>query len=138
MTRRSALVPVLLTLIVPACSGFSEAMTAHVDVAARVGSSELSVERLASLLAHSKAPLQKELAHQLADYWVDYQLLGRAAARGDSLTTPKDEDQALWAVVGSARARKWFEILSKTWLAGDSAGYLSTRCAAKPRRCGPR
>ena len=33
-----------------ACDGFKEAMTAHVDVVARAGSQELSVNRLADLL----------------------------------------------------------------------------------------
>ncbi len=104
-------------------------MTTHVDVAARAGSTELSVERLAGMLAHSKAPLQKELAHQLADFWVDYQLIARAAARGDSLTAPKDEDQALWAVIGSARARKFFDLLTKTQMGSDTAGYQAKYAA---------
>lgn len=129
MTRRTALVPLIVVLVVPACSGFSEAMTTHVDVAARAGSTELSVERLAGMLAHSKAPLQKELAHQLADFWVDYQLIARAAARGDSLTAPKDEDQALWAVIGSARARKFFDLLTKTQMGSDTAGYQAKYAA---------
>jgi hypothetical protein len=112
-------------IIAAGCGAFSEAMSAHVDVAARAGSQELSVDRLASLLAHAKAPLQKELAHQLTDLWVDYQLLAEAAARGDSLNTTKDQDEALWAVTGSARARKWLEIVSKTWGGNDTAAYAA-------------
>jgi peptidyl-prolyl cis-trans isomerase D len=122
MTRRA---PVLFvaTIALVACSGFREAMTAHVDVVARAGSQELSVDRLASLLAHSKAPLQKEVAHQVADVWVDYQLLGRAAARNDSLNTPADEEAALWAIFGQAKARKWFETLAAARGGDDTAAY---------------
>ena len=125
MNRRLALFPLSALIIAAGCGAFGEAMSAHVDVAARAGSQELSVDRLASLLAHSKAPLQKELAHQLTDLWVDYQLLAEAAVRGDSLNSTKDQDQALWAVVGSARARKWLEIVSKTWGGNDTAAYAA-------------
>jgi PPIC-type PPIASE domain len=121
MNRRLALVSLCTLGVAAACSGFSEAMGAHVDVAAQAGSEELSIDRLASMLAHAKAPLQKELAHQLTDLWVDYQLLADAAVHGDSLNSAKDQDQALWAVIGSARARKWLEVLSKTWVGNDTA-----------------
>ncbi len=123
MNRRFAYLPLSALIIAGACSAFSEAMTSHVDVAASAGNQQLSVDRLASLLAHAKAPLQRELAHQLADLWVDYQLLGQAAARNDSLNTQKDQDEALWAVIGSARARKWLEIVSKNWGGNDTAEY---------------
>jgi hypothetical protein len=125
MNRRFALFPLSALILAAGCGAFSEAMSAHVDVAARAGSQELSVDRLASLLAHAKAPLQKELAHQLTDLWVDYQLLAEAAARGDSLNSTKDQDEALWAVIGSARARKWLEIVSKTWGGNDTAQYAA-------------
>jgi parvulin-like peptidyl-prolyl isomerase len=125
MNRWLALVSSGALVIAAACTGFSEAMSAHVDVAARAGSQELSVDRLASLLAHAKAPLQRELAHQLADLWVDYQLLGQAAARGDSLNSQKDQDAALWAVIGSARARKWLEVVSKAGGGNDTAEYAA-------------
>ena len=125
MNRRFALFPLSALIIAAGCGAFSEAMGAHVDVAARAGSQELSVDRLASLLAHAKAPLQKELAHQLTDLWVDYQLMAEAAARGDSLNTTKDQDEALWAVIGSARARKWLEIVAKNWGGNDTAAYAA-------------
>jgi hypothetical protein len=125
MNRRFALFPLSALIIAAGCGAFSEAMSAHVDVAARAGSQELSVDRLASLLAHAKAPLQKELAHQLTDLWVDYQLLGEAAARGDSLNAQKDMDQALWSVLGAARARKWLEIVAKNAGGSDTAAFAA-------------
>lgn len=129
MKRRFALFPLSALIIAAGCGAFGEAMSAHVDVAARAGSQELSVDRLASLLAHAKAPLQKELAHQLTDLWVDYQLLGEAAARGDSLNAKKDQDEALWAVIGSARARKYLELVAKGAGGDDTAAFAAKYAA---------
>jgi hypothetical protein len=51
----------------------------------------------------------------IVDRWVDYQLLAKAAVNGDSLSDPQLLDQATWAPVANARARKWYERVSKTW-----------------------
>ena len=116
----------LLALVAAAgCRGLLEALTAHVDVAARAGNDELSVTRLATLVGHSRAPLQKEFVRQLALLWVDYQLLGRAAAHGDTLNDPKIEDEALWPIFANARAKHWVDTLTKGWVGGDSAGYAA-------------
>jgi len=104
-----------------ACDGFKEAMTAHVDVVARAGSQELSVNRLADLLSAAKVPANKDNARMLASYWVDLQLLGRAAAEGDTLTDPKVLDDALWSVTSNVKARKWYEQVSKTFPQPDSS-----------------
>ncbi|GLC28134.1 peptidylprolyl isomerase [Roseisolibacter agri] len=90
-----------------ACDGFKEAMTAHVDTVAKAGSQELSVERLGQLMGRSpQIPLQRDVAKNLASLWVDYQLLGTAAAAGDSLADQKTIDDAVWAVVAQERIRK--------------------------------
>jgi peptidyl-prolyl cis-trans isomerase D len=90
-----------------ACDGFKEAMTAHVDTVAKAGSQELSVERLGQLIGRSpQIPLQRDVAKNLASLWVDYQLLGVAAAAGDSLADQKTIDDAVWAVVAQERIRK--------------------------------
>ena len=115
----------LTTLTVAACSGFKEAMTAHVDTVATAGSQALSVDRLASLLAHSKAPLQKEVVRQIVDVWVDYQLLGHAAAIDDSLNSTKDRDQALWAIIGQAKVKKLFDGMFKPDTSADAQKYAS-------------
>jgi PPIC-type PPIASE domain len=116
---------IVTTLTVAACSGFKEAMTAHVDTVATAGSQALSVDRLASMLAHSKAPLQKEVVRQIVDVWVDYQLLGHAASIPDSLNSTKDMDQALWAIIGQAKAKKLFTQLFKSDTSQDAAKYAS-------------
>ena len=79
-----------------ACDGFKEAMTAHVDVAARAGSQELSVTRLAEMLGASKIPLRRDVVQTVADMWVNYQLLARAAAHNDSLNQQQLIDEAMW------------------------------------------
>jgi parvulin-like peptidyl-prolyl isomerase len=109
------------TAALAACDGFKEAMTAHVDVVARAGSQELSVTRLSELLGNSKAPLRKDVAKAVADLWVNYQLLGKAAAQNDSLHDAKLVDEAMWATIANARAKKWYDIVSKTFTSGDPA-----------------
>ena len=99
-----------------ACEGFKEAMTAHVDVAAKAGSQELSVTRLAELLASAGVPLNKQNARALANYWVDLQLLGRAAADKDTVVNdPKVFDQATWSLTSNLKAKKWYDEVSKTF-----------------------
>ena len=101
--------------ILAGCDGFKEAMTAHVDVAARTPSQELSVERLAELLGTSKIPVSEDNAKALADVWVNYQLLAHASAQGDSLKDTKLIDEALWPVLAQQKASKWHDMLVKTW-----------------------
>jgi hypothetical protein len=63
------------------------------------------------------------VVRQIVDVWVDYQLLGHAAAINDSLNAPKDRDQALWAIVGQAKAKKLFESLFKGDTAANAQKY---------------
>src|SRR5574338_1094678 len=125
--------PLVLTLAVcvplAACDGFKEAMTAHVDVAARAGSQELSVTRLSDLLGASKVPLRRDVVETVANMWVNYQLLARAAAHDDSPNQPELVDEAMWPATTNTRIRKWYEVVSKTWPMPDSgnnaAAYAS-------------
>ena len=97
------------------CDGFREAMTAHVDVVARAGNQELTTERLAELLGNSQIPLNEEAARTVANIWVNYQLMGRAAANNDSLNEPEMVDEAMWAMLSQAKANKWHEQVRSTW-----------------------
>ena len=110
-----------------ACDGLKEALTAHVDVAARAASQELSVTRLADLLGNAKVPvpITKENASIVADLWANYQLLARAAAAGDSLTDKKAIDKAVAPVTKNARLRKFMDSLTKTFKvdSGSEATY---------------
>jgi len=111
--------------VLAACDGFKEALSAHQDIVARAAGQELSVERLSDIMARSKAPLEKKYARVLADHWVNYQLLGRAAAAGDSLLDQKVMDAALWNVVANARASKFYQTVSSKWQGADSTADFS-------------
>ncbi|HTL95453.1 MAG TPA: peptidylprolyl isomerase [Gemmatimonadaceae bacterium] len=109
-----------VAMVLIACEGFKDAMTAHVDVAAKAGSQELSVQRLGSLLAQAKVPANHEIATTITNLWVDYELLADAAAHQDSLTDPKLVDQALWSVIAQERMSKWHEQHAKTYTGMDT------------------
>ncbi|MFN8573925.1 MAG: peptidylprolyl isomerase [Gemmatimonadaceae bacterium] len=117
---RSRLLALLLVASVTACEGFKEAMTAHVDVAARAGSQELSVQRLADMIGKSQVPVRKEVAQSIADVWVNYQLLGVAAANGDTLNDPKAIDDAMWPVYTQQKTRKWYDKISASFVTDTS------------------
>jgi hypothetical protein len=130
MKRSSLLVLVLSATTLAACSGLKDALTAHVDVVARAGSQELSVTRLSDLLANSKigVPINKDVATLVArDLWVPYQLLGLAAARGDSLTDPKAIDAAAAGMIENAKLGRFMEGVSAKFPqdSGSEAAYLS-------------
>ncbi len=104
-----------------ACAGLKEAMSAHVDTAAKAGSQELSVDRLAKLLGEATVPPRKDVAQAIANAWVDYELLGQTAAKGDTVVTDKALDSALWAPISSLKAKKYYEMVSKDWGTPDTA-----------------
>jgi hypothetical protein len=109
------------------CDGLKEALTAHVDVAARAGNQELSVTRLADLLGNAKiaVPITKETAAVIADLWVNYQLLGHASAIGDSLGDHKAIDEAVEPITKNMRLRKFTDTLMKSFKvdSGTEATY---------------
>jgi hypothetical protein len=111
-----------IALSVSACDGLREAFTAHVDVVARVGSQELSTERLGAMIGNSQIPMQPEVVKAVADLWVNYQLVALAAAKGDSLNDPKLVDEVMWAQIAQLKARKFFTQISATFAKDDTTG----------------
>lgn len=85
------------------------------DVAASVGSKQLSTTRLAEILGSTQAPLEKDVARSIAELWVNYQLVAVAAAKGDSLTDKKTMDDALWSQASNLRVKKFYDTYQKTW-----------------------
>lgn len=85
------------------------------DVAAKAGDQELSATRLAEVIAHSGAPLEKDVARNIAELWVNYQLAGLAAANNDSLSDAKVMKDALWSQIDNIRVKKFYENVSKGW-----------------------
>ena len=144
-----------------ACDGLKEALTAHVDVAAKAANQELSVTRLADLLGNAKVPvpITKENAGVVADLWVNYQLLAHAAAVGDSLVDKKAIDQAVNPITKNMRLRKFTDTLVKSFkvdsgseatynqAAGDlyaarhilfESTFIRPSSMSSPKRCGNR
>jgi peptidyl-prolyl cis-trans isomerase D len=81
MTRVVAFAAIASALTLTACDSFGQAMTSHTDVLARAAGHELSVEQVTDLLAPAtRLPVQPEVVDAVANLWVDYTLLGRAAA----------------------------------------------------------
>jgi hypothetical protein len=113
--------------LLTACEGLKEALTAHVDVVARAGSQELSVNRLGDLLGGAKiqVPVSRETAVILADIWTGYQQLAYAAAHGDSLNDKKAIDQALAPIINVQKLSKFMDSVQKTFKvdSGSEAAY---------------
>lgn len=124
MTRfRPTSIALVALLLLPACGAFKDAMTAHVDVVARAGNQELTIDHLAALMASSEMPLRPDAARMLAQIWVNYQLLGQAGAHGDSLMSIENADRGMWSAVAQLRTRKYYEIISADWPTSDPATF---------------
>ncbi|MHB1863598.1 MAG: peptidylprolyl isomerase [Gemmatimonadaceae bacterium] len=129
MRIRSLLALAAAGVAVTACAGLKEAFTAHTNVVATAGSQELSVTRLGNLVGHAKLqiPPNREVSEIVAGLWVDYQLLGEAAAKGDSLTDKKEIDAATKSFTTQMLLRHMQDAIDKM-LVKDSAteaGYNS-------------
>ena len=121
--KRLALAAIAVGAIAQLAGCNSGALSAHADTVAKAGSQELTVKKLSELLGASKVPLRKDVVRVVADLWVNYQLIAKAGANGDSLNEAKQLDSALWAPIANARARKFFEVVSKGWsIAAPSDG----------------
>ncbi len=112
MKRTSLLILALCATTLAACDGLSEAFSAHTDVVATAGSQQLTATRLGDLLGKAKMqiPLNADVALVIArDLWIPYQLLGVAAARGDSLKDSKAIEGAAAAMLENARLGRFMQ-----------------------------
>jgi hypothetical protein len=114
-----------------ACDGLREALTAHTDVAAKAEDHELSVNRLSDLMGNTQLQIaaNRDVAMILTDLWVNYQLLGVAAARGDSLADPKLVDEATSGVTANVRLQRFMQSVA-TSMKADSASESTYNQAA--------
>lgn len=111
MLRRMATLAVTAVSLA-GCSNFRDAFTAHADVVARAAGQELTVSRLAELLAPQKqVPLRRDVVDRVADIWVDVELLAQAVAQGDSLTDEATALAASWPVVTQMLASQLHDTL---------------------------
>lgn len=113
LSRVPAAVGVLAAAFVVACDA------GGAGTAAKAGPQELPVDRLADIIATSQAPLEVEVARSVAELWVNYQLAGVAAARGDTVTANDDMDAGLWSAIDNMRVKVLYDSVSKTWALGS-------------------
>jgi peptidyl-prolyl cis-trans isomerase D len=104
-------------VLLAGCEGLKEALTAHVDVVARAGSQELSVNRLGDLLGNAKiqVPVNHETAEIVAEIWSGFQQLAYAAAHGDSLTDHKAIDAAIAPIFNIQKLQRFMDSVQKTF-----------------------
>jgi peptidyl-prolyl cis-trans isomerase D len=122
-STRARLAVVASAFVICACAGLKDALTAHTDTVARAGGQELTVQRLSGMMAAAHAPARKDVALAITNIWVNYQLLGQAAARGDSLNDQKQIDEGMWAQIAQIRLKKLFAAVSKQAPADDPSTY---------------
>lgn len=118
--KRTIAVVSAATIALSACAKMRDALSAHADVAATAGSQDLSVTRMAELLGKSQAPLRKDVARALANIWVNYHLVGIAAAKHDSLKDTKAMDEAMWPLIANMKSKMWYDSIAKGWKKVDS------------------
>src|SRR5688500_5858340 len=114
MKRQAFAIAAAAAMLLSACSGLKDAFSAHTDRVATAGDAELTVPRLGQLLGKSRAPNRKDIAKSISSVWVEYQLLGLAAALNDSLADPEAIDETMWPAIADVKARKWYEKVSRT------------------------
>ena len=119
LRRRAALA--FLALSIVGCGALKDALTSHVDTAAKAGSQELSSKKLSEMMAAAQMPPRKDIALAVANLWVNYQLLGEAAARSDTLSGNTAADDAMWAQIAQSRLRKFQGEMQKSAKPADAA-----------------
>lgn len=84
-----------------------ERFAARSDVAAMVGSHQLSAERVATIMGRSGGGPTVQAAEFISNLWLDYSLFARAVAENK---VPRDTaaiDQVIWPTLSSIRVNLW-------------------------------
>jgi hypothetical protein len=123
---KARIAAVAALVLVTACEGLKEAMTAHVDVVAKAEGQELSVQRLSDMLGKAQFALAKPVVEQVSEVWISYQLLAKAAAEGDSLNDSTLIDRAMWPVYSQSKTGKWMERIQATFNVDTSAAAIES------------
>lgn len=115
-------------------SGCGDAFSSRVDVVARVGPYELTVGRLAEVLAAGKGlPLEREVAEGVAVLWIDYTIFADRVVSGDSLTDSGYVAAAMWAEIQQELADRYHAQLVGDAVHLDSAQVDSAFAAGQYR-----
>lgn len=110
--RRNVMLVTVLAIGLAGCNGFRDMFSAHADLAAEAGKRQLPAARLAKILQAGKGVrLTPETADFVANTWVDYSLLGQAAATGK---LPRDSAaivEAVWPEIAELKGSHWHDTL---------------------------
>ena len=94
---------VLGSVLLSGCDKFA----ARSDVAALVGTHELSAARVAEIMGKSGGGPTIQAAEFISNLWLDYSLFAQAVAKNDIKTDSASVEKVLWPTYASARARLW-------------------------------
>ena len=125
--------------LLAACDGLKEALTAHVDVVARAGSQELSVNRLGDLLGNAKiqVPVTRETRRRSSPTsGPAISSSAYAAAHGDSLNDKKAIDVALAPIINAQKPQHFMDSVSAR--PSRSTRAARPRTTRPPAACSPR
>lgn len=119
MKKFSALFLVVWLAVLPSCR---DAFTANVNVVARAGPWELTVDRLGEIFAQSKALApRRDVVERVAQLWVDYSLYAQRAVVGDSMLDSAEVLVVVWPEVQRRRADRFHDALIASQVRLDSA-----------------
>jgi hypothetical protein len=97
MSASSSRATVRFLLLCLITFGGCDAFSAHTDIVARAAGHELTVDRLAEIVAGGEnIPLRRDVVERIAGLWVDYSLLTQRLADGDSLLDSTTVVNVLW------------------------------------------
>ncbi|HEY2825245.1 MAG TPA: peptidylprolyl isomerase [Gemmatimonadales bacterium] len=124
----------VVVALVWGCSGFRDAFTARVDDVARANGRQLTVARLADVLARGKSlPLRRDVVDRVATLWVEYVLYADRIVSGDSLLDSTSVVTTLWPDVQQRIADHFHEKVIGGAVKLDSAAVDSAYAAGTLR-----
>jgi hypothetical protein len=111
--RRNTILVTFLALGLGGCGSFRDLFSAHADVAAEASGQQLSTDRLAQIMgAGGKGVrLNRETADFVTNAWVDYSLLGQAAASGKLPEDSASIAEAVWPEISELKGTHWHDTL---------------------------
>ncbi len=101
--RRLVIGFVLGGALLSGCDKFA----ARSDVAALVGTHELSAARVAEIMGKSGGGPTIQAAEFISNLWLDYSLFAQAVAKNEIKTDSATVENVLWPTYASARAKMW-------------------------------
>jgi len=111
--RRNTILVAFLAFGLGGCGNFRDLFSAHADVAAEASGQQLSSERLAQIMSSSGkgVRLNRETADFVTNAWVDYSLLGQAAASGKLPEDSASIAEAVWPELSELKGTHWHDTL---------------------------